>query len=251
MKTSSIAQKPEPSRQQRQDALHNVKSVKTVALIGCDGSGKTTIAKLLLETCPLPIKYVYMGTSVESSNFSLPTARLIHRWKVYRHKRALQKSGKTVPQKVTLHGVEHRVDRRGRVGAFVRLCNRVSEESFRQLVSWILQLRGYVVLYDRHFLFDACPTASKSSHLRLTDRIHIWFLRRMYPRPGLAILLDAPADVLYTRKQEVPLEYLESNRAELLAKSEFAKHFVRVDATQPLDDVLETVRGLISEYCVK
>ena len=135
-----------------------------------------------------------MGMSVESSNVVLPTSRLAHRVKIAQHKRALRNSGKPVPSEIQLHGIEHRSDRRGRLGAVARLLRRVSEEAYRQIVSWVLQWRGQVVLYDRHFLFDALPRPSDRTapDHRLTDRIHNWFLYRLYPRPDLVILLDAP-----------------------------------------------------------
>ena len=88
MKISCLSLKPENEKPQTRDITRrNVRGrFATIALIGVDGSGKTTVAKALLETCPLPLKYVYMGTSIESSNAALPTSRLIHKLKVYQHK---------------------------------------------------------------------------------------------------------------------------------------------------------------------
>ena len=48
----------------------------SVALIGPDGAGKTTIARMLEERSPLPLKYIYMGVNIAASNFALPTSRL-------------------------------------------------------------------------------------------------------------------------------------------------------------------------------
>ena len=148
---SSIAKKPEPDL--HEEALvadnHRRGRYSTVALIGPDGSGKSAIAKSLLANCPLPLKYLYMGTSIESANYALPTSRLVHKWKVYQHKKSLKESGQDIPREVTLHGMEHRVDKRGKLGGVGRLLRRVSEESYRQLVSWMFQVRGNVVLYDR------------------------------------------------------------------------------------------------------
>jgi thymidylate kinase len=252
MRTSFIAQshRAEPPIP---DTTHEIDrtSFLTVALIGPDGSGKTSVAKALVESCPLPIKYLYMGTSIESSNVALPTSRLIHKWKVYRHKKSLKRNGVKVPEKVTLHGLEHRVERRGKIGGVLRLLRRVSEESYRQLVSWIYQLQGNVVLYDRHFLFDACPPPTDRSRRRLTDRMHHWFLRKCYPRPGLAIFLDAPSDVLYARKQEVPQDYLERDRQNLSSKSCYAKKFITVDSTQPLEEVVDLVKELMIDHARK
>ena len=50
----------------------------TLALIGPDGAGKTTVARRLAEVLPLPVTYLYMGVSPESSNLLLPTTRLVH-----------------------------------------------------------------------------------------------------------------------------------------------------------------------------
>ena len=50
----------------------------TIALIGADGSGKTTIANRLLEEQPIKLKYLYMGLNIESSNHSLFTSKLIY-----------------------------------------------------------------------------------------------------------------------------------------------------------------------------
>jgi thymidylate kinase len=58
----------------------------TVALVGGDGAGKTTIAKSLQESSELSWKYMYMGISLISSNKALPTSRLIRflRLRAYR-----------------------------------------------------------------------------------------------------------------------------------------------------------------------
>ena len=246
---SSIAQKPKPEKPQPRDVDKPVRRrVTTVALIGPDGSGKSAVAKALLASSPLPLKYIYMGVSIESSNVALPTSRLIHQWKVYRHKKSLQRSNKDVPASVNFHGIEHRGDTRGKLGGVVRLLRRVSEEVYRQLVSWLYQLRGNVVLYDRHFLFDSCPLPTDPSKHRFTDAAHHWFLRKLYPRPGLAIFLDAPAEVMYARKQEVPIEYLERERTKLLQKSCYAKKFISVDSTKPLEEVVITINRLINEH---
>ena len=127
----------------------------TIALIGPDGSGKSTVAAALMSQPVVPLKYLYMGTSIESSNHALFTSRLAHRWKVYQHKKALQQQGEVVPEQITLHGAEHRIDKRGKLGGGIRLLRRISEEIYRQLISWGYQGLGNVVLYDRHFLFDA------------------------------------------------------------------------------------------------
>ncbi len=222
----------------------------TVAIIGADGAGKTTIANRLVESFPLPVKYLYMGMNPQSSNFALPTSRLIYRLKMNRFQRQSYASENGVPAFMSLHTIEHRRDRRGRIGAGARLLNRMAEETYRQFVSWIFQLRGYIVLYDRHFLFDfSTKNHEVSDHSkRLSSRIHLWFLNHIYPMPDLIIFLDAPPEILLTRKQEVPLEYLQARREAFLDKGEEVSGFVRVDADQPLDTVYEEVSNHILQF---
>ncbi len=47
----------------------------TVALIGPDGAGKTTIGRQLEHMLPMPVKYLYMGVNHDASNRMLPTTR--------------------------------------------------------------------------------------------------------------------------------------------------------------------------------
>ncbi len=53
----------------------------TVALIGPDGAGKTSVAGRLSTLLPVPVRYLYMGVSADSSNVMLPTSRLARRVK--------------------------------------------------------------------------------------------------------------------------------------------------------------------------
>ena len=211
-----------------------------IAVIGGDGAGKTTVTRRLLDDLPFPVRYLYMGINTESSSVALPTSRFLERRRARR--RAEEPPGPS-PASRSGHG---RRRRKGKLRATVRLAHRLADESYRQLHSWWYQIRGSCVLYDRHFLFDFFE--EPDGEQRLSDRLHLGFLRRVYPRPDLVIFLDAPAEVLYARKPEAPLEYLRNHREAVLRRGAEHEAFVRVDATRSLEEVYADVRGRIEDF---
>lgn len=211
----------------------------SVALVGGDGAGKSSVARELVSVSEGKARYVYMGMNPDSSNFSLPTTRLMFKVKK-------RKAGATSGASVSLHTLENRKVERGRLFSAVRLLNRIAEESVRQIISWGHQISGRTVIYDRHFLFDFWPTSPRSGG-RLTDRLHLWFLRRIYPKPDLVIFLDAPAEVLLTRQDEVPADYLDKRRDAILDAAGHVRRFEVVDASRPFQEVLAAVADVIEE----
>lgn len=222
----------------------------TVALIGVDGAGKTTIAQKLLAACPLSMKYLYMGTSTESSNFALPTTRLILYLKKRSYRNWAKAAGVAQPETIQTHHLDARELSRGKLAVSARLLNRMAEEWFRQIVAWYYQLRGYIVLYDRHFVFEFATQnlADQPQPMRLSDQLHLWSLQHVYPQPDLTIFLDAPVEVLLSRKQEWSAAHLEHHRAAFLAQGEKMAHFVRIDAAQPLEQVYAEVSEQIRQF---
>lgn len=213
----------------------------SVALIGADGAGKTTIARKLEAALPEQVKYLYMGINIGSSNVALPTSRLVEAFK-------RRKNGTAGPANPSLHARPAGPKKRSVLRASLRLLNRLAEEWYRQYLSWKYRRAGYIVIYDRHFQFDFEPAGAGQKQERLPDRLHRWLLARCYPRPDLVIFLDAPADVLYARKGEATLEYLAARRAAFLQQGRTMPNFIRVDATQSLEQVYAEVIGHIFRF---
>lgn len=222
----------------------------SVALIGPDGAGKTTIARRLEHNLPRPVKYVYMGVSRDSSNVMLPITRLIHAVK-----KALgappDTAGPPDPARVHARSSRNPVKRfLTLVRSMARLANRLSEEGYRQYLAWTYQRQGYIVLFDRHFYSDyyAYDIASSKSQRPLANRIHGFFLDKIFPKPDLVIYLDAPGEVLFQRKGEGSVEALERRRGDYLQLRLIVLHFEVVDATQTEDAVLHDVRNRIETF---
>ncbi|HEY6907494.1 MAG TPA: hypothetical protein VI230_08485, partial [Ignavibacteriaceae bacterium] len=200
---------------------------------------------------PVKLKYLYMGLNIESSNHALPTSRFIYYLKVYKYKKKNKDLKHEKLKNLSLHKLhdDRKNDSRGMIGAAARLINRLAEEWYRLIISIVFQLRGYVVLYDRHFLFDAATSAKGEAlkRQRLSSKIHRWILVNLYEKPDMTIFLEAPADVLFARKGEADLEYLKARNEAFLEVGKGLNNFFRIDATQSPEKVFENVIHSIHE----
>lgn len=218
----------------------------SVALIGPDGAGKTSLTARLRTSCSAPIKCLYMGINIEASNHALPTSRLVEYFKRRENARSgVCRSGDDSPPR----GENDRQRLGGRLWSIGRFINRLLEEWYRQLLSWAYQICGYAVVYDRHFLYDFTLDGIDGQNQPGDKRLHRWLLQHCYPRPCLTIYLDAPAEVLFARKGEKTLEELARRREAFLRMGERVKNFVRIDATRPFDVVYTEVSELIEQGC--
>jgi thymidylate kinase len=222
----------------------------TIALVGGDGAGKTTIAKNLEESFPLPCKHMYMGISPISSNYALPITRLSRFINLRAHRKAAIKSGEKSTGVVSTHNLPSRRDKRGPIWVTARIINRLVDTLYRQVVSLIYQLQGYIVVYDRHLLFETAPkvVTSKGKKRSWPRSIEHWLHSNFYPNPSLVLFLDASPEVLYARKGETTLEYLEKWRATILEQGKKMANFVQIDANQPFDMVFSDATWHILEF---
>lgn len=220
----------------------------TVALIGPDGAGKSTISRRLQESLGLPFRYVYMGINLEASNVMLPTTRLALAAK--RKSGDLAMGGPPDPNRpdAAPRGLGRRAVSEIKSGA--RMMFLLAEEWYRQLVIEYYQARGWIVLVDRHFVFDYYyhDVVSSRRYRPMSSRVHGFHLKHFYPRPDLVICLDAPAEVLYARKQEGSVEAIEQRRKEYLQLAPLVPNFVVVDVTQPEDVVAAQVTAIVHNF---
>ncbi len=228
-----------------------MKKTFTVALVGADGAGKSTVARQLPVISPLPFKYVYMGVNLESSNLVLPTTRLLLEVKRARGGRPdiatmpqddfdrSQKQSRSFSKQLTAS-----------LKAPLRLINVMAEEWFRQSIVWLYTLRGYCVIFDRHFYLDyyAYDIDNADPKRSLSRRIHGFMLQKLYPKPDFVIFLDAPSEVLFSRKPEGTLNALEHRRQQYVRLQSVVKHSAVVDVSQPLDEVTRQVSELIVNF---
>jgi thymidylate kinase len=136
------------------------------------------------------------------------------------------------------------------VKSFLFIVNRLGEAWYRQAVCWYYLRWGYIVLFDRHFYLDhlAFDFAHPNTERPLLRRIYDRVLEKTYPRPDLTIYLDAPADILFARKQEGTIESLDRMREAYLNLQKQTPAFCVVDTVQSPEAVLQSVVGHITSY---
>ena len=117
--------------------------------------------------------------------------------------------------------------------------------TFGYLKRHLALARSTLVLNDRHFV-DI-----------LVDRRRyryggpLWVLQLIWhvmPKPDLVILLDAPAEVLQARKQEVPFEETASQRRAYLSLMQTVESGHVANAAQPKARVADDVSGIILRH---
>jgi thymidylate kinase len=225
-----------------ESASEESKIMFTVALVGPDGAGKTTIARKLMGTLPMPASYLYMGVSPESSNHLLPTTRLVRRLRRGRGSGPPTGGSQRKPSKGLLAGAF------SGARACLRLANRLAEECYRQLLCVWYRRSGSIVIFDRHFFADYYSTDVTDAAQPWSRRVHGLFLSRFYPKPDLVVYLDAPAELLHARKGEGTIESLNAQKRGYESLARTGLDFVAVDATQPLERVVADVAGAICHY---
>ena len=213
----------------------------TIALIGPDGCGKTTVATTIEKALPWPTTYVYMGVSLESSNLMLPTSRIklaLRRW----FRRPSDTGGPRDPNR-------DETAPKSRWKRWLKFCkrgvsfvNQVAEESYRQLVVLWHLFRGRIVLFDRDFFADYYAYDIAAENRSIFRRMHGWLLVHVYRKPDLVIYLDVSGETMYARKGEGSIDLLNRRRKDYRALEGIMPHFVVVSGEQSLADVIKEVQ---------
>jgi thymidylate kinase len=223
----------------------------TVALVGADGAGKSTLCREVeAADLPAPVKSIYMGVNLEASSLMLPTTRLLL---AVKRRRGGRPDMVATSLRSDSEACTHSLDRARRaVRDTARLAAWTTEEWLRMLVAAAYRHQGKIVVFDRHFLADyafvdgAGVDGAGARKPTWGATAHVWMLRHAYPRPDLVICLDAPADVLYARKPESSVEWLEQRRQQYLRLGSLVSDFVVVDVDRPFSEVKADVVRLIT-----
>jgi thymidylate kinase len=193
-----------------------------VAFLGCDGSGKSTVIN---------------GVSTRLTESGCRVTRGHWRPVALGHRNT--GAGADNP-----HGLEPR----GTFASLLKLCWLW----LNWRLAWRRDLRAAavngMVLFDRyHADLIVDPQRYRYGGPMVMARMAC----SLMPQPDLVVFLDAEPALLWQRKQEVDPEALAASRAAYLGLAASDPRIRVVDASQPLDAVIDTVLRLITEAGAK
>jgi thymidylate kinase len=114
---------------------------------------------------------------------------------------------------------------------------------------------GYLIRYSAIYGRDTLVIFDRYYHDILIDPLRFryggphWLLRiaaNLIPRPNLYILLDAPTEVLQSRKQEVPFSETQRQREAYLELFTTLPNSQVLDSTLPVDEVVQACTQLLA-----
>ena len=189
-----------------------------IVLLGPDGAGKSSVILGLVE------RLNQNGRAVEMRHLK---PRIVF-------------AGRGEP--VTIVVDPHGKPPRSAFLSMVKIVVWLFEEWYAQI---FLDKRDCVLLCDRYYhdlLID--PKRYRYGGPQWVARL----IGGLMPRPDLWILLDATAEVLHARKQEVPLAETKRQRQAYLEFVRKQRRKVIIDASRPLDEVVADGRQAIAGH---
>lgn len=183
----------------------------SVALLGPDGAGKSTLAAALHSRVFFPVRVIYMGTGSDGVTAQRPRA--------LRHLR----------------------------GPGLYFIGGVTTQWVRYLSALVARVRGHVVVFDRYSEEALLPARTSDPGWRRLSRR----LRRLLvcPPPELALVLDAPAAVMFGRKGEHSEALLDEERRRYLSLSKRLANVQILDAERSSEELRdEAVEHIWTTY---
>lgn len=127
-----------------------------------------------------------------------------------------------------------------------------------KIIYWLI-LYWYDLFFHKHknsvlWIWDRYYHDLLVDPLRYRYGAPMWLavlIGKMVPKPGLIFILDAPAKVIQSRKQEVSFEETARQRTLYLKLGREMKNSVIVDTSQPLEEVVTAVNKTIIHFLSK
>lgn len=189
----------------------------SIALLAPDGAGKSSLITRLEQQIAWPVKTVYMGLYQKPSHASSPS-----------HDSSPVGSP---PAKDTDTPISLSKSRGAKTSRFPTLLLRTWKKYLHARHD---QACHQFILFDRYPTDARLPQQPRRSVLK---RLRRWLLGHSCPLPDLTIILDAPGEVLYARKHEHSIVWLEQQRQNYLELAQRVPRTIVIDADRSLECV--------------
>jgi thymidylate kinase len=212
-----------------------------IVFTGIDGSGKTTQAKMLVESLKKSgIEALYVWTRWEPSLLRF----LINKWKT---------SNKT-----------ENIDRLNRKVSAVRDIKGRFKSNPVFIWLWMgaffidygIQIipKIHLGLLNKRFIvsdriyYDSVVDQAVTFGRRidwLLDHLDSFWVRIIFPKPDMVIYVDCPGEIAFARKDDAPnLKYL-NDRREIYLKLADKYQWIKMKGTLPIDEVAAVVKDIV------
>jgi thymidylate kinase len=139
-------------------------------------------------------------------------------------------------------------NKRGSEGKKIKglgLARNLTKQWQRYAVSRHYRASGKLVIFDRYSYDALLPSAQRPSLKGKLRRFRRWLLAYSCPPPNLILFLDAPGELLYSRKGERSPADLEAQRQQYLRLQSVLPQMVVVDASRGAESVRQEATNLI------
>ncbi len=213
------------------------KHKRVLAVLGPDGVGKTTFIDALIEQLNLYYVSDLEDRKVDVYHFR-PT--------ILPNLGEIGEKAKVMEQDKDFTN-PHRQKPANPVSSFFR----IAYYSLDYIVGWQKIVRKNVK-YDQITLFDRYSYDFIIDPRRTRLRLPKWirkFFARITPQPGIVFILEADADVIFSRKKELPKEEIERQLKEYKLLAQSNKRFVMINTEkQPYEMADEAVKIVLEKY---
>jgi thymidylate kinase len=221
----------------------------SIAIIGPDGVGKSTVISELMQQTPLGYRTVYMGWSDHENTLILPSSRWLYR-RYNKNKTptsaAIEKQNNGAEETTIARQIAIKKPAKITLKSMPGIANEILEQYARYLLAFYYKLRGSFVVFDR-YVYDqeVFNDDSNNNNIKPQDKFLAKYFKHFFPSPELTILLATDAEIIHQRKDELSIAQL-TERIELYkALGEKKKEFHHIDVRVSLDEVIKLVNSHI------